>query len=379
MPSCSDSTLPNATKPSLQLTDYDFPLPRHLVARYPLAERDHSRMMTLDKATGAIGHRHFTDFLEFVQPGDLVVLNNTQVLPSRFFGHRKGHTGKVEIFLLHPDSTNESTSNHLTSPTWQALMRPAKKLKPGTIIELPGTETTIEIRSQEARGKGQVQIHLKGFNTIDDFMTAIGHMPIPPYLEREAEPSDQTTYQTVYAKVPGAQAAPTAGLHFTQAMFEALKAKQVNLAELTLSVSSGTFRDVESLDITHHKMDPEHYTLNASVAQQINQTKANGGRIIAIGTTVAKTLETIAQKYPNDPIQADTGWSHLFIYPEFQFQVVDALLTNFHLPKTTLLMLVSAFSKREFILNAYTQAVENEYRFFSYGDCMLITGEAGPN
>ncbi len=354
----------------LELKDYDFPLPRNLVARYPLAERDSSRMMTLNKSNGHVENKKFSDLLDFVKAGDLIVLNNTQVLPSRIFGHRQGHTGKVEIFLLHPSGDNKQSK----SPIWHALMRPAKKLKPDTVIELPETKSTIEIISQEERGKGQVKIHLNDFDNMDSFMSAIGHMPIPPYLEREAEKSDQSTYQTVYAKIPGAQAAPTAGLHFTESMFQALKEKGVKTAELTLAVSSGTFRDVETDKIQEHKMDPEHYILSAEVAEEINETKTKGGRIIAIGTTVAKTLETVAlkNKKDNGQVQADSDWSQLFIYPGFQFQVVDALLTNFHLPKTTLLMLVSAFSQREFILNAYNEAVKEKYRFFSYGDCMLI-------
>ncbi len=354
--------------PGLQLSDYDFTLPRHLVARYPLAQRDHSRMMTLNRRTGAVGHDSFNNLLQWVQPGDLLVLNNTQVLPARLLGNRQGHTGKVEIFLLHPTIVSDKTPQ---TPIWYALMRPAKKLKPGTRIELPNTKTTLTVLSQEERGKGQVQIHLDGFETMEALMTAVGEMPIPPYLERAAEKSDQTTYQTIYAKVPGAQAAPTAGLHFTETLFDALKQHGVNIAELTLSVSSGTFRDVETEDITGHLMDPEHYRLNSEAAQTILETKRQGGRVIAVGTTVAKTLETIAQKY-NGQLQADTDWSRLFIYPGFQFQMVDALLTNFHLPKTTLLMLVSAFSRREFILNAYESAIQDEYRFFSYGDCMLI-------
>ncbi len=351
------------TETRLQLSDFDYPLPEDLIARYPLERRDQSRMLVANRETGELAHRQFCDLPDILKPGDLVVLNNTRVLPARLLGHREGHTGRVEILLLYPSADD--------SLVWSAMMRPAKKLKPGTRVVFPETASTVEILSREDRGRGQVRIHLEEFGSVDELMNAIGHMPIPPYLNREAERSDNTAYQTVFAKVPGAQAAPTAGLHFTQEVLDRLKARGVSIAEVTLSVSAGTFRSVDAEDITAHEMDPEHYTLPAETVRAIENTRQNGGRVVAIGTTVTKTLETVAAKY-NGKLREDNDWSRLFIYPGFAFRAVDVLLTNFHLPKTTLLMLVSAFASRDLILQAYDEAVRERYRFFSYGDCMLI-------
>lgn len=348
----------------LKLSDFDYPLPEELIARYPLTKRDQSRMLVVDSETGSLNHQKFHNLPDQLKPGDLVVLNNTRVLPARLLGTREGHSGKVEILLLHPSAEDPLV--------WSAMMRPAKKLRPGTRVVFSETASIVEILSHEDRGRGQVRIHLEDSDSVDALMNTIGHMPIPPYLNREAEKSDHTAYQTVFAKTPGAQAAPTAGLHFTQEVLERLRNRGVNIAEVTLSVSSGTFRSVDVEDITAYQMDPEHYTLPEETAQAIRATRENGGRIVAIGTTVAKTLETVAAKYNGD-LKADSDWSQLFIYPGFEFQVVDVLLTNFHLPKTTLLMLVSAFTSRELILKAYGEAVRERYRFFSYGDCMLLS------
>jgi len=344
--------------PSLSLSDYDYPLPEDLIARYPLPNRDSSRMLVMDRQTGAREHRQFRDLPEFLKPGDLLVVNNTQVLPARLLGHRHGHTGRIEVLLLHPDASDPTL--------WSAMTRPTRKLKVGTIIEFPNTTSTVEIAYLGEGVKTMVKIHLRDQDSVADLMEAIGHMPIPPYLKRDAEDSDKSRYQTVYAKNPGAQAAPTAGLHFTDDVLQQLKSQGVQIAEVTLAVSSGTFRSVDTEDITQHVMDPEFYTVAEETAQLIQTTKANGGRVIAVGTTVAKTLETAAKTGSLE------DWSRLFIYPGFKFQVVNMMLTNFHLPKTTLMMLVSAFAGRESIMHAYEEALKERYRFFSYGDCMLL-------
>jgi S-adenosylmethionine:tRNA ribosyltransferase-isomerase len=348
---------------NLLLSNYDYPLPQHLIAKYPLFQRDVSRMMVLNRAQQMWEHRHFYNLVDYLEPGDLVVVNNTKVLPARLLGHRQGYTGKVELLLLHPQGDDPNR--------WSALMKPKRKLKPGTIVEFPGTASIAVIETDQERGQGDVSFQLKDFDSVPQMLEAIGHIPIPPYLSRESEESDKETYQTVYAKVPGSQAAPTAGLHFTPQVMEALKAKGIAIEEVTLNVSSGTFRSVYDDDIRLHQMDPEYYTVSEATVQAVLNTKANGKRVFAIGTTVAKTLETVASKF-NGKLQADADWSRLFIYPGFQFQVIDGMLTNFHLPKTTLLMLISALAGRELILSAYKEAVAQEYRFFSYGDCMLI-------
>jgi S-adenosylmethionine:tRNA ribosyltransferase-isomerase len=346
----------------LQLDDYDYPLPEKLIARYPLPQRDASRMLVLHRATGTLEHRMFADLPHYLKPGDLMALNNTKVLPARFFGNRQGLTGRVEILMLHPSDDNNA---------WSALMRPAKKLKPGTIVELPNTQAVLEVLSVGERGCCQVLVHPAEHGDVPTLMEKVGLMPIPPYLKRVAEESDKERYQTVFSKVPGAQAAPTAGLHFTPDILEKLALQGVQRTEVTLSVSSGTFRTVEDEDIKNHQMDPEFYTVPPEAAQAVADTKATGGRVLAVGTTVAKTLESSAWKHQG-VLTVESDWSKLFIYPEFQFQITDALLTNFHLPKSTLLMLISAFAGRENIAKAYEAALQEEYRFFSYGDCMLI-------
>lgn len=364
------------------LDDYDYPLPEELIARYPLARRDQSRMLVLDRVSGEVIHARFLDLPGYLSPGDLMVLNNTKVLPTRFFGHRAGHTGKVEALLLHPLGGEPGATPHSSPPPqgerrqegglldWSALVRPARKLKPGTIIELPGTEATLEILESGERGQAAVRVHLAECSSVPELMEKAGQMPIPPYLRREAEESDKQRYQTVFSRIPGAQAAPTAGLHFTPEVLETLSQKGVNQAEVTLAVSAGTFRTVEDERIENHRMDPEAYAIPPETVSAVVATRAGGGKILAVGTTVAKTLETSA--YRHGQVLAESTWSDLFIYPGFEFKVVDRLLTNFHLPKSTLLMLISAFAGRENVAEAYRQALAENYRFYSYGDCMLI-------
>lgn len=346
----------------LTLADYDYPLPEELVASYPLENRSSSRMMILNREDDSVEHGNFTDLVGYLDKGDVLVLNNTKVLPSRFIGNRQGFTGEVEILLLNPVDGDS---------VYTCMMRPAKKLKAGTLVEIPNSDSLIEVLENTGDGKGVVKLICNDVNNAGELMQTYGQMPIPPYLNRDAEELDKTVYQTVFSKVPGAQAAPTAGLHFTPEVLESIKAKGVEVLEVTLAVSSGTFRDVRVDDVTRHEMDPEYYTVTQDVADAINAAKVNGNKVVAIGTTVSKTLETVARKF-DGLLQADTDASRLFIYPGFEFSVVDCLLTNFHLPKTTLLMLVSAFASRSLIGKGYEAAVAEKYRFFSYGDCMLI-------
>lgn len=353
----------NSDRDGLQLDDYDYPLAEALIARYPLPERDASRMLVLNRADGSITHTDFRALPSYLNAGDLLVLNNTKVLPVRFYGNRVGFTGRVEILLLHPDGDD--------STIWSALLRPARKLKPGTVIEFAETQATMTMCAMGERGCGKVRIDPAEHGNIPTFMEKVGLMPIPPYLRRDPEAQDSERYQTVFAKVPGAQAAPTASLHFTEAILNSLQAKGVNRAEVTLSVSAGTFRTVESEDIRAHQMDPEFYTLPEETAAQLSHTRAQGGRIVAVGTTVTKTLET-AMRNNKGVIGPSSGWSDLYIYPGFQYQLTDVLLTNFHLPKSTLLMLISAFAGRDIVAKAYRAALDEAYRFYSYGDCMLI-------
>ncbi|MEM0951155.1 MAG: tRNA preQ1(34) S-adenosylmethionine ribosyltransferase-isomerase QueA [Cyanobacteria bacterium P01_H01_bin.74] len=364
------------TRSGAKLDDYNYPLPEDKIARYPLQNRDDAKMLVLDRQTGRIVHTQFKALSHYLQPGDLMVLNNTKVLPARFLGCRQGHTGTVEVFLLHPDNTkNETqTGRHV----WSALLRPARKLKPGTIITLANTDARLEILSVGNRGNGRVGVHLTpSAPSVEALMESFGHMPIPPYLNRNAEETDKTRYQTVFSTVPGAQAAPTAGLHFTPELLVQLKDQGVNQAAVTLAVSAGTFRTVDTADITAHHMDPEWYDCPSETTRAVQLAKQKKQRILAIGTTVAKTLESIAAGHGEAFSESESprpyqDWSQLYIYPGFQFKTIDALLTNFHLPKSTLLMLVSAFCKRHYVAGAYQAALENNYRFFSYGDCMLI-------
>jgi S-adenosylmethionine:tRNA ribosyltransferase-isomerase len=360
-------TTQSSLSPDLLLSQYDYHLPLQRIAQFPLAERDQSRMMVLNRQAKTIAHHHFYDLPDFLDPGDLVVVNNTKVLQARLLGHRVGYTGKVELLLLFPDQVDPTI--------WTTLMKPTRKLPPGTMIGFQNTSAIAEILGVDERVQGRVRFHLNGEDSVMAVMDKIGEIPIPPYLNREVVDEDKSTYQTVYAKdseaLPGSKAAPTAGLHFTPRVLKQLEDKGIRRAEVTLSVSTGTFRNVATEDITQHKMDLEWYTLDEPTARLIEETKRKGNRVIGIGTTSVKTLESVAYKHQGQLV-AETAASDLFIYPGFQFQVVDRMLTNFHLPKTTLMMMISAFSDREFVLNAYEEAVLKEYRFFSYGDCMLI-------
>lgn len=355
----------DTTTHSYTLADFDYPLPEALIAKYPLPHRDQSRMMVLDRKVQAFRHDSFKNLSQWLSAGDLVVVNNAKVIPVRLQGHRAGYTGHVEIFLMHPENMDRTC--------WQVLMRPARRLKPGTIIHFQDAGLSVEAMVLENLGDGKGLVSLSWPDTLsfEAMLEQIGTLPIPPYLERPPEALDNERYQTVFAKAAGAQAAPTAGLHFTQQTFQDLAAKGIGVAEVTLQVSAGTFRPVLSDNIQDHRMDPEWYTLPQETVTAIQAAKSAGKRVIAVGTTVAKTLETCAQRHQGQ-LHAEFAWSDLFIQPGFSFQVVDGLLTNFHLPKSTLLMLVSAFASRKLILDVYHAAIENRYRFYSYGDCMLI-------
>lgn len=387
MPAPDVMTAPLSDADLHQLSTYDYPLPDDLIAAYPLDRRDGSRMMVVDRTAQTLAHQAFTDIVSLLNPGDVLVVNNTQVLPNRLRGWRTSpdgitHTGQVELLLLYPAHaqrpTGESASIPLAGTDWQVLMKPARKLVPGSIIHFEGTPTTFTVLHQGERGQGVVRINVQDADpslSPMDWLARHGEMPIPPYFNRRADESDKTRYQTVYAAVPGAHAAPTAGLHFTPDVLQQLRNKGVIISEITLHVSAGTFREVFDDDITQHQMDAEYYYVPEDTVNAIHTAKVAGHRVVAVGTTALKTLETAARESdkPTDALLgAGGGWSELFIYPPFDFQVVDALLTNFHLPKSTLLMLVSAFSSRELMLQAYTTAVAQRYRFYSYGDCMLI-------
>jgi S-adenosylmethionine:tRNA ribosyltransferase-isomerase len=348
-----------------RLDTYDYPLPKELIAKYPLEQRDQSRMLELSRETGQRRHHVFYQLPDLLEAGDVIVLNNTKVLPARLFGHRLGHTGTVELLFLHPEGAESPTR-------WEVMMRPARKLKPGTVIAFDGYNATATILEHRGEGLGVVDVSLGGLESVEALLEAAGEMPIPPYLEREAEEGDKTAYQTVYSKKPGSQAAPTAGLHFTEAVLQRLRDKGVHVQELTLAVGMGTFKPVTSNDIADHPMHPEYYELPEETAQCIAQAKASGRKVYAVGTTVVKTLETAAKNQGGKLMTGESGWSRLYIYPGFDFQVVDGLLTNFHLPKSTLMMLISAFAGLEPVMAAYREAVAQRYRFYSYGDCMLI-------
>jgi S-adenosylmethionine:tRNA ribosyltransferase-isomerase len=361
------------------LDHYDYQLPDELIARYPLPERQASRMLAVDVANKALQHDKFARIEDYLQAGDLLVLNDTKVLPLRLHGRRIGMDGqttpgKVEALLLTPDANDPLV--------WEALVRPAKKLPAHTNVQLlivqEGDETPTNaqftVLSMLGEGRARIKLDLGPYQSVTELLETAGQMPIPPYFRRQAEALDKERYQTVFAHYPGSQAAPTAGLHFTKAILDQLRHQGVQIAYVTLTVGIGTFRGVQTADIRQHQMHGEHCELSAETADLIMQTKAAGKRVLAVGTTVAKTLETVARWQGGQISGACRGFSELFIYPGFEFLVIDGLLTNFHLPKSSLLMLVSALAGRELMLHTYQEAVRCRYRFYSYGDCMWISG-----
>ena len=336
--------------------DFDFELPQELIAQDPLEDRSSSRLLVLDKETGKIEHRIFTDIISYLNEGDCLVLNNTRVLPARLIGSREKTHGKVEFLLL----------KRLEHDNWEVMVKPGRKAKPGDRIEFGNGLLKAEVIKVVDGGNRIVNFEYEGI--FEQVLDELGQMPLPPYITHQLE--DQERYQTVFAKHTGSAAAPTAGLHFTKDLLKAVEEKGIKVAYVTLHVGLGTFRPVKVDDIKEHTMHSEYYWIEKEEADKINETKKNGGRVIAVGTTSSRTLESVADD--NGCIKEAKGWTDIFIYPGYKFKVVDTLITNFHLPESTLIMLVSALAGRDNVLNAYNNAVEERYRFFSFGDAMLI-------
>ncbi|MCA1009798.1 tRNA preQ1(34) S-adenosylmethionine ribosyltransferase-isomerase QueA [Halobacillus halophilus] len=340
----------------MDIKQYDFELPEELIAQVPLQDRSSSRLMVCDRSAETIEHYLFSDIERLLKPGDCLVLNDTRVLPARLFGAKEDTGGKVEVLLLHQDSKDE----------WDVLIKPAKKVKPGSRIVFGDGQLIAECTEVQEHGGRKVRFSYDGI--FMEVLESLGEMPLPPYIKEQL--SDRERYQTVYAKEEGSAAAPTAGLHFTNELLENLQASGVTIAYLTLHVGLGTFRPVSVDKVEDHDMHAEFYQVSQETADQLNQVKNQGGRIISVGTTSTRTLETIIRDYGT--FKEASGWTDIFIYPPQKLKAIDGLITNFHLPKSTLIMLVSAFAGRDFIMEAYARAVENKYRFFSFGDAMLI-------
>lgn len=336
------------------LSDFDYDLPEDLIAQRPCEPRDHSRLMVIDKNSGEISHRSFWNLPEYLNPGDLLVFNDTRVIPARLIGRRKETGGRVEVFLLNRKSDVE----------WEALVKPGRKARPGEIIEF-STELECKIMNVTDFGGRIVRFIFRGI--FEEILDKLGRTPLPPYIHEELE--DTERYQTVYARERGSAAAPTAGLHFTKELMDKIREKGVQFAFVTLHVGLGTFRPVNVDDVSRHVMHKEYYSVSEECARVVNQTQSEGGRIVAVGTTAIRTLETAGS---NGQLTAGSGWTDIFIYPGYKFKMVDAAITNFHLPKSTLLMLISALAGRNNVLSAYREAVQEKYRFFSFGDAMLI-------
>ena len=350
------------------ISEYDYNLPEELIAQMPADKRENSRMMVLNRKDRTISHKHFYDIVDLIEPNTLLVMNNTKVLPARLIGH-KDTGAKIEVFLL-----KQNHKTHDNGENWEVLIKPSKRVKPDTIIKISDELSVRAIKRLEENGEWLVELIYKGDNVLD-ILHRNGNIPLPPYIERkipneDLKKLDFERYQTVYAKDEGSVAAPTAGLHFTKEILKKLEEKGVELAYVTLNVGLGTFRPVQCENVENHKMHSETFEISTKAAEQINKAKADGKKIVAVGTTTVRTLETAYQKY--GCIKACHDHSELFIYPPYEFKVIDNLITNFHLPKSTLLMLVSALAGKDFIFDAYKEAIENKYRFFSYGDCMYI-------
>lgn len=341
----------------MNTADFDFELPEELIAQVPLEKRDSSKLLILDRKQKNMVDSHFDHIIDQLHPGDALVMNNTRVLPARLYGYKPDTNGHVELLLL----------KNTQGDQWEVLAKPAKRLKVGTTVAFGDGRLTATIVEELEHGGRIVEFSYDGIFL--EVLESLGEMPLPPYIHEKLE--DRERYQTVYAKENGSAAAPTAGLHFTQELLEKIEAKGVKLVYLTLHVGLGTFRPVSVDNLDEHEMHSEFYNLSAEAAQTLNQVKAAGGRIVAVGTTSIRTLETIGNKF-DGRLEADSGWTNIFIKPGYEFRIVDAFSTNFHLPKSTLVMLVSAFAGREFVLDAYKHAVEERYRFFSFGDAMFI-------
>ncbi|UCH09275.1 MAG: tRNA preQ1(34) S-adenosylmethionine ribosyltransferase-isomerase QueA [Fidelibacterota bacterium] len=341
-----------------QLSDFDLQIPDRLIAQFPNPERDQCRLMVLDRNDHSIANRHFYQLPEFLDEGDVLVLNDTRVFPARLFATREKTGAQIEVLLLQETGPDQ----------WEVLVKPGRKARVGGRLAFEGGVTG-DIIATTASG-GRLVRFTHDHLPFEQFLEQHGKSPLPPYIRREPEPQDRQTYQTVYARHRGAVAAPTAGLHFTEALLETVASRGVSVTYITLHVGLGTFRPVQEEDITRHQMDAEYYHVSAETANTINDTVAGGGRIVAVGTTTARALETVA--IGPGKISNGSGWTEKFIYPPYTFLAVDALITNFHQPKSSLIMLVSAFAGKPFLFEAYQKAVQDGYRFYSYGDAMLI-------
>ncbi len=342
---------------TLTTDDFDYDLPHELIAQTPIEKRDASRLLVMDHTTGALEDKHFYDIIDQLHAGDAVVMNDSRVMPARIYGVKPETGGHVEVLLLHNTKGDE----------WETLMKPAKRIKVGTTVTFGDGQLTATVTKELEHGGRMIEFHYDGI--FMEVLEKLGETPLPPYIKEKLD--DPERYQTVYARESGSAAAPTAGLHWTKALLQKVQDKGVKLVYLTLHVGLGTFRPVDEKNIDDHKMHSEFYRLSEESAKTLNEVRANGGRIVATGTTSIRTLETIGSKF-NGEIKADSGWTDIFIFPGYQWKVVDAFITNFHLPKSTLVMLVAAFTGRDNILNAYQHAIEEKYRFFSFGDAMFI-------
>ncbi|MCI8403422.1 MAG: tRNA preQ1(34) S-adenosylmethionine ribosyltransferase-isomerase QueA [Clostridia bacterium] len=340
----------------MKRTDFYYELPGELIAQEPLQDRSSSRLMLLNKNSGKTAHKHFYDITDELNEGDTLILNDTKVLPARLYGHKEGTGGAIEFLLLHKH----------TLDTWEVILKPGRKAKEGARFVFGNGELKAEILDVINDGNRLVKFEYEG--VFEDVLDRLGEMPLPHYITKKLEDKDR--YQTVYAKNPGSAAAPTAGLHFTPKLLDRIKDKGVNIGYVTLHVGLGTFRPVKADDIINHKMHSEFYILPKETAELVNKTRNNGKRVISVGTTATRVLETVGAS--GLPLKEKTGWTDIFIYPGKEFHVIDALITNFHLPESTLIMLVSALAGRENVLRAYNEAVREKYRFFSFGDAMFI-------
>lgn len=340
----------------MKVEEFDYNLPEELIAQTPIKQRDTSRLMVLDKKTGEISHKHFYDIIDYLNPGDTLVLNDTKVLPARLIGEKTNTKAVIEVLLL----------KNKENDTWETLVKPARRIHVGDVVSFGGG--LLKLTCTEVKDEGIRLFEASYRGIFYELLDKLGTMPLPPYIHEKLEDKDR--YQTVYAKEVGSAAAPTAGLHFTEELLAKIEEKGINIVYLTLHVGLGTFRPVKVEDVTKHKMHSEFYSLNNSVADTLNKTRANGKRIIAVGTTSTRTLETIYDKFGE--FKEDSGFTDIFIYPGKEVKSIDGLITNFHLPKSTLIMLVSAIAGKDNILNAYKIAVKEKYRFFSFGDAMFI-------
>ena len=340
----------------MKTSDFYYDLPEELIAQDPLVDRTASRLLVLNRETGTVGHKIFSDVIDYLNEGDCLVINNTRVIPARLIGEKEGTGGKVEVLLL----------KRRANDVWETLVKPGKKLRPGARVTFGDGRLRAEVLEVVEEGNRLVKFYYEGI--FEEILDSLGEMPLPPYITHKLE--DKEMYQTVYAKFDGSAAAPTAGLHFTKELLNKIEEKGIKIASITLHVGLGTFRPVKVDDVNHHHMHTEWYEVNAEAADIINETKRNGGRVICVGTTSCRTIESVADE--NGYMKAKTGETDIFIYPGYKFKVMDGLITNFHLPESTLVMLVSAFAGKENVLAAYETAVKERYRFFSFGDAMIL-------